>query len=983
MSSTQPAGPVTADQARLLERAVVRLEASAEPRMLVRLVEKWAELGHPPARVRLSQARAFLHLRLMDRAWVRLREVGDNLGDDPEVLALTAEMFVERGWPVRARKAVGSALAQDPSNPRLHDLLRRAHQPPVQPPSNARELERTGTPPELLRLAERFLCAGSFLRARSILEKLRRQRGPWSGRVEDLLWGLEGDFTSGVDDPVAVAQALLSTSPLAEVGDMTDHSEVTAHGDASVPDHEDVAFPSLFRRVDDDSTDAADFTGEVTRISRMAAPTEAQAVVPGDDTDSGAWSEDVPMDTQIQVVVNKDGGGPLHHRKDETDDSYDLKKSLNLREYQNQMGMGDLGADLAAPDMPTADSDLADYLQDDSEFLEEEDDDLIVMTRREADPSELPDELDIPSGPIEVIERPLGPPPRPVPEPSPPPAQAPRSSPARRRARSPGSAKLAGGNLLVVAGAGLLCLVLLVFLGTRLYGSWVASSVWADTATVLAQGSYKDLLQEEGRLEALLKSEEPPRGTYLAAYAVLELVLYGEFTGGEPRLTAAQETTVEAVEHGARGELVALAAAWRAHLLGDDTAARGLLDQLDDSEPEVSYLRSLVALESGHFDDAVDAARRATESSSGSARYLLGLARACQKVGDKACVDGAFARAAQAGPTHAAVRLASVSFGGGDRQAQLGSLERFLDDSGRLAPRLQGRAHARSAELLQAEDPAGAGLALRLALAADPDNPQLLYRVAAVRLAANQPQAAIRELGRCLSLRPLDIGCHAGLVQARLELDRVDEAEAGIVAMPEALQRLPRTHLMRAWTAATGRDAAEQAREHLDAYLAAGGAEDGEVMFLRGLALALGDDVSSAVAQLEAAAARLAQDADPLLQRLAPRALAVAALVAGPVDGRRLAVQALRAGSEDAWVHVQLGRMEDAGGNRKDAERHYGRAIELGPDLALAHYHRGNFFLDDPRRGKRQETWASWRRYLALDPTGPRAERASRHLGYR
>ena len=982
MSSTQPTGPVTADQARLLADAVARLEASSDLRMLIRLVEKWAENGHPSARIRLAQARAFLHLRLMDRAWVRLKEVADSLGEDPEVRALIAEMFIERGWPVRARKAVGTALTKDPANPRLHELLRRSHMPPVQPPANAREIERTGSPPELLRLAERFLCAGSFLRARSILEKLRRQRGPWSGRVEDLLWGLEGDFTGGVDDPVAVAKALLSTQPLAEVGEMTDHSEVTAHGDASVQDHEEIAFPSLFRRVEEDRTDASDFTGEVTRISRMAAPSEAQAELPGEGTDSGAWSEDVPMDTQIQVVVNKDAGGPLHVKKD-ADDDYDLKKSLNLREYQNTMGMGDMGADLAAPDLPTADSDLADFLEDDSEFLEEEDDDLIVMTRREpVSSSELVDS-EIPTRPIEVVERPLGP------------AQPSKSkntrsaAPRSGRSRAPakrlaGPLPMAGRSALWVGILGVVCVGMLVFLGSRLYGAWVATSVWNETATVLAEGSYADLLQEESRLEAMLKAEEEPRGTYLAAYALVELVLYGEFTGGAPRLTAAHETTVEASELRASGERIALAAAWRAHLLGDALTASSLVVQLDEDLAEVSYLRSRIALEAGRLPDAVTAAQAAVEASPGSPRYLVGLARACQRSGDVACVEEALAGAAEVGPTHAVVRLAGVSLGGGDAQARLDALESFLSDAGRMAPRHLGQAYAQSAQLHGAlHDPEAASRALRQALAADPDNPDLLYRVAAVRLAANQPKAALRDLGRCLELKPLDIACQQWLVQARLELDRVEEAEAVVAELPAPLQTHPRTHLMQAWTAAQGREDAAATRSHVAAYLEAGGAEDGEVLYLRAVALGLGEEPEGAVEPLETAAARMARDDDPLQRRWVSRALALGSFLAGPVEGRRLAEEALRRGSEDAWVHVQLGRMEDAAASRKDAERHYLRAVELGPDVALAHYHQGNFYLDAPQRGERQETWAAWRRYLALDPTGPRAERAARHLGYR
>jgi tetratricopeptide (TPR) repeat protein len=981
MPSFHTAGPLSADQARLLDEAVLRLDALSDLRMVIRLVEKWGENGRPSSRARLAQARAFLELRLMDRAWVRLKELADHLGDDQALLALTAVMFIERGWPVRARKAVNTALTKDPANPRLHDLLRRSHQPPIQPPSNAREIERTGSPAELLKLAERFLCAGSFLRARSILEKLRRQKGSWNGRVEDLLWGLVGDFTTGVDDPLAVAHAVLSTAPLSEIGDLTDHSEVTAHGDASVQDHEEIAFPSLFRRVEkkDGWTETSDITGEVTRISRMADASEAAAVLGSDTTDSGEWSDDLPMDTQFQVVVGRDPNAPMH-RKVEKEGAYDLKKSLDLREYQATMGMGDLGADLSAPDFTTADSDLAQFLVE-GESPEEEDDDLIVMTRREPDPSELPEEIEVPSGPIEVIERPLGPvrtvPPPPVrsPEPVPPPVRSPRRESLGRASKAP--------NPVLLVGVGAIFLLLLFFLSSKLYGRWLSQEAWSDTAIVLAQGSYRELLQEEVRLEALLKNYEEPRGTYLAAYAVLEQVLYEEFMGGEPRLLAAQETFLEAADVGGASEFVALAAAWRAHLLGEGGTALAMLGQLGDDTAEVLYLTSLVELDAGLLLPAMESAQAAVDASPGSPRYQLGLARACQKAGNQDCVQRAFAEAAQTGPTLASVRLASIDFGGGDAVERLGSLERFLGVTGLVAPRHQGRALTLSADLyLQLEDADAARRALAKALAADPDNPGLLVRVASIRLASNQPKLALADAMRCLGLKPSDMACHRASIHALLALDRIDQAVNAVSSVPVSLSDHPELHLLGAWIAATGSQEPESIRTHLSAYLQAGGTEDGEYEYLQATAFSLEDPPHKGVAQLERASALLAQETDPLLRRLAPRALAFGAYRLGAIDGRRLAVEALRGGSEDAWVHVQLGRLEDIAGNRKDASRHFDRAVLLCPELAIAHYHRGVFYLDDRRRGAQKQTWGSWALYLALDPSGPRAERALRHLGY-
>ena len=104
----------------------------------------------------------------MDLAWVRLRDLDKTQRHRVEVQALTAEMFVERGWPGRARRILERAVSDYPERRDLQDLLKRSQEPPLRPPANARSVEREGTPKEQLELAERYLCAGSQLKARSI-----------------------------------------------------------------------------------------------------------------------------------------------------------------------------------------------------------------------------------------------------------------------------------------------------------------------------------------------------------------------------------------------------------------------------------------------------------------------------------------------------------------------------------------------------------------------------------------------------------------------------------------------------------------------------------------------------------------------------------------------------------------------------------------------------------------------------------------------
>ena len=79
-----------------------RLVGDGDARGVIRLVERWMEHGAVSQTARIAQARAFMDLRLMDRAWVRLREAAQAEPGSVMVQLLTAEMFVERGWPGKA-----------------------------------------------------------------------------------------------------------------------------------------------------------------------------------------------------------------------------------------------------------------------------------------------------------------------------------------------------------------------------------------------------------------------------------------------------------------------------------------------------------------------------------------------------------------------------------------------------------------------------------------------------------------------------------------------------------------------------------------------------------------------------------------------------------------------------------------------------------------------------------------------------------------
>lgn len=186
--------PLLSPRDRRLDEIIALLSSRGDDRAIIQLVETWAISGSPTRKSKLHEARAFYNLRLMDRAMARTREVTETYPDDLEGQRLLAEIYLDRGWPSHARKLIAQLQASTP-DPALEALSARAHAEPSRIASQAREIEAGGDTTQLLALAEHFLTTGSFFRARSILERLRRVT-PDSRRVLDLVWALDGNFTS-------------------------------------------------------------------------------------------------------------------------------------------------------------------------------------------------------------------------------------------------------------------------------------------------------------------------------------------------------------------------------------------------------------------------------------------------------------------------------------------------------------------------------------------------------------------------------------------------------------------------------------------------------------------------------------------------------------------------------------------------------------------------------------------------------------------
>ncbi|MFT7518469.1 MAG: hypothetical protein ACI9MC_000600 [Kiritimatiellia bacterium] len=354
-----------------LDAAVQMMVAERDDRHLIVFVETWAKQDNPSNSARLAQAQAFSRLRQMDKAWIRIKDMVEATDASREVLQTAAEIFVRRGWPAQARKFLNRALVNHPDDRELQRLWDLASKPPIEPDHAARALEEENNVDRLLPVAEDYLSTGQVIHARSVLEKLKRHH-PNHPRINDLLWVMEGDYSNESHSLQDLCRRYVSMPRLPKVGDMeSEHTETlkstNARRLAHELDHSPVlpmrtSFPSLFR--DDD----ADITDEVTEeiTVAMAMATREQMIKQLDKpADANA---DTVSDTRIRRVFMTNGAAPseapIHRGTPSTEPGFDLV------EFRREMGMSTVDIRATIP----------------SNFghnLEDEDDELVVITRRE------------------------------------------------------------------------------------------------------------------------------------------------------------------------------------------------------------------------------------------------------------------------------------------------------------------------------------------------------------------------------------------------------------------------------------------------------------------------------------------------------------------------------------------------------------------------------------------------------------------------
>lgn len=959
---TKPSAPPS-PRDQHLDDAVATLAGRGDSVGVVRVVETWVTQGTPTRRAQLTEARAFLHLRQMDRALNRAREVLEAEPDSTDALLLQAEIYLERGWPLKARKPLQQLRDLHPAG--RDDIERfwaRAQLDPVRPEATAREIEREANPARLLALAESFLATGSFLRATGILERLRRA-APDNARVKELLWSLAGDFGGG---DMGVDSLVATLLPPSFVGDdfLPDEPEHTESFDLRAVDldpetAEATNFPALFKHAPNAQADGAEDPHEATQSSGLASRAEMGGES-GGNTDPGRHLVDLnpasdPSDTQIMLVLRPGDVRPNQlHRKREQGGAENLRDTLNLRAWQDAMGV------------PSS-SDLADTPDD---LLEEEDENVVVMTRGGVPAPEPMREAPATFGkPIEVVEKhgiPVTAPrperpervPEPILEDVPPPAPR-RTSP------------LLVGAIAALAAA--LALVAVVTVGSLNARS--SASAREDLVRALAAADYNALLTQEGRLEQRVANgaRASEVAEVRAALAETQLVLWSDYNGDPTRIGKVREG-LDKPTHLDVHRLAVLRAA-EALARQDVAGASAALGRERPEDDEERYLFARIAARGGDIERAVE--HFDTIQAPEQPRYALGRAEVLAAAGRtdeaRALVQGVL----RAAPDHAAARTLALELDQAPPATVVTAVDLFLQSpaGAALPPRLDGRLQAlRARAFLTLGAVSDAQDAIERGLSRDGANPDLLFLRAANLAKAQQLSPALHELESVVSARPGAAEAQAAYVLLLLELDRVEEADDAVLRL-EAAKILPNlTPVLDTLVSVWGNQEPPseqllppQRATPLGAYAAA--------------LLAVQDRSTDALAVLQVAIGATRTSADPFEQRLFPRLIAMQALVVGPPDGDPYITDALSAAAEDPAVHVFAGRYFEKADRKALAAQHFDRAAQLGPEMGLAWYEKGRFYLD--ARDGFSRSGAAWRNFLALAPSGPRAARAKDTLGVR
>jgi tetratricopeptide (TPR) repeat protein len=492
-----------------------------------------------------------------------------------------------------------------------------------------------------------------------------------------------------------------------------------------------------------------------------------------------------------------------------------------------------------------------------------------------------------------------------------------------------------------------------------------------ETHDVVAAADFRGIQELEAKLEGQIKAGRSPVDVRLVELALVQTILWYQYTGDSERMNAAQDGLKASREAGAPAGELALVTGYLRLAMGDQDSAETVVESLDMGLSLHRDLTARVAL--GVREDAESQTmldRLGQVQPDTPLMELLSREHLLAALDD---LDGATVLRKRLMEDHGNNPFVQISrfheqWDGSANSDVLAVLDDVMESiPGPVSARQEGRLHAQRAFLLMERGEfEAAERSWSSALVVDPTHSSYLRHAASKRLQKNENIAALDEFGRCLGSRPWDYGCRRGMTQALIELDRLETARQFIEAWGES-----RTGVLQAWVDLAGGKP--------ELALAGVESEGGALAaWVRGMAMAeLESPMASAA--LGRAIAGWSDVQEPMTQILVGRARVAQALIEQPLDqAEKLAVE-WAPSDPVAWVLVA--RKLEIAGQRASAERLYQAAVGIGPESATALYSLGLFWFDP--RASLESARAVWRRYLDLQPSGDRARRTRARMGRR
>ena len=914
---------------------MLALSAKGDSVGVLRLVTAWGASGSLSPAAIVAEGRAYLELRLVDRAIARARVAIEAAPSDRAALLLLAEGYIDRGWPLRAKPVLDGLRS---AGERVDGLVARMSADPPRPEANAREVEASGDIAARRTLAEQFMAVGSLTRATGILDRLAAE-APADARVRALRWAIAGDYSSGESVDAQVKRALPPILDLSAVPEDSEHTESLGEdGNLMLePEAGEAAFPTLFKRPaaapapvppgPDQPTNATE-EEEKTATSPVPGEGPPPPVALASVTGGGAG------DTQILMVVGEGEPGGMHRKRDEPG------RTLNLREWQASMGVDPVVSDLAGVDDSEELSDRYPVSSDGSPLVE-------AVEGTVSRPAEEP----VTDTPIEVIEK------HPIPLVTPEPVPAPRAvrePPVSAAPTRPNPLLRLGLAAGFVAGFALV-LGLLAMLLARATGLIDAARAGVDLGHVLASADYPALVEAEERLAAT--ASEPAEQAELARARV---VLWSEYDGNARLLE--QVDALLAKPKGIPPHTLAFLRAAELLAFRNPASALAAIGREPPQDDEERLLLARIHAALGDFGGAdADLAGILADQ---EPRYRLGRADILRAEGKRPEARAVVTLLTSEHPNLVAARLLELELREGtppERAAAAAVFRKTYAALG-LSPRQEGEAAWVEAQAwVEGGQPERALEVARRGVARDGTHRDLLMLLVEDDVAQNELVAAARQLVSLQRMYRADPELRTDLVLVDLDLDRIDEAaELAAGANPPLKDSLDA--LVKGWSgAANAPDPANvDPATPLGAYARAW--------------LAVSGQRPDAATIAESAAVALDASKDPFLHRLATRTHVLAATVLPEPEAATKVAELRKSGLADAAAHVLIGRYCERVGVRAIAAQHFDRAADLEPELGWALYEKGRFYAD---AGDSQDrTTEAWRDYLALGPSGPRADRA-------